>query len=127
MRILTSTIAAAFLSTSVIGSAFAIQNTIKMPPDPEFVREKIERLYRLEQAFLACDHVRLTGRDLKKLDEAISEVEFSSGLTAAELEGIYAQVETAASDTQAKFCSDMSDVPGEIRAIRASELRHTIR
>jgi len=122
MRILTHTIAAAFLATSFIGSAFAVQNSAKMPPDPELVREQIERLYRLEQAFLACDHVRLTGHDLKKLDEAISEVELASGLTESELEGIYAHVETASSDTQVKCWSDMSDGPGEIRAIPASEL-----
>ncbi len=123
MRILTTTLFAAFLASATIGSAAADQNVSSIARNPELAREQIERLYRLEQAFLACDEVRLTGHDLKKLDDAIAEFEDTSGLAESELETIYQQVEAAASDAPGNFCADMTNVSGEIRAIPVSESR----
>jgi hypothetical protein len=122
MRILNTTIFAAFIAISFMGVARA--DEISGNPvlrDPEQVREQIERLYRLEQAFLACDQVRMTGQDLKRLDDAIADIEMTSGLPASDFESIYDQVEKAATESPDAFCSAMSDATGDLRAMPISE------
>ncbi len=84
---------------------------------PEQIREQIEHLYRLEQAFLVCDHVRVTGVDLTRLDDAIADAELTSGIAEAELETIYEQVEKSAGKHQDAFCSAMTDAVRNIREL----------
>lgn len=121
MHMLKTAFFASFFATTLVGAAMADRNASTSLRNPEIAREQIERLYRLEQAFLACDNVRLTGQDLKRLDDAISEFELTSGLAASDLETIYEQVEAAATDAPGNFCADMQDVTGEIRSIPVSE------
>lgn len=111
---------AAFCGMASINLALAAEKMVDIVRDPEQTREQIERLYRLEQAFLVCDQVRLTGHDLKRLDSAIAEFEHASGLAVEELESIYGQIEASVSASPSQFCSDMVDVADNIRAFPAS-------
>ena len=122
MRILKQSLFAAFLAIAATGVVRA-DNQANTPAvrDPEQVREQIERLYRLEQAFLVCDHVRVTGHDLARLDDAIAEFEETSGIPEKDLEAIYEQVENAAAESADAFCSEMTGAVGEIRAIPVAD------
>ena len=123
MRNLNRTIFAALLAVASTGAALAqAEFTTPALRDPEQMREHIERLYRLEQAFLTCDHVRVSGTDLKRLDSAIAELELASGLPSAELEVIYEQVEIAAV-AEGAFCAEMPDATRDIQAVSISEQR----
>ncbi len=123
MSTLKHTLFAAFLTFASTGSALSddkfSQTTVR---DPEQARELIERLYRLEQAFLQCSNVMMTGRELKQLDTAILEVELTSGIAGSDLESIYEQVENAASAPET-FCAGMTSAAMEVQAIPVMQQR----
>ena len=123
MRKLNRMLFAALLAVAPTGAALAQSEfTTPVLRDPEQLREHIERLYRLEQAFLTCDHVRVSGADLKRLDSAIAELELVSGLPSAELEAIYEQVEIAAV-AESAFCAEMPEATRDIQSVSISEQR----
>jgi YbbR domain-containing protein len=123
MRRIHRTLLAAFFATSLVSVANADNAAVNMPHHPEQMREQIERLYRLEQAFVTCEQVRMTGHDLKRLDDAIAEFEAISGLSENDLESIYEQVENAAAEKTEAFCADIPDFSADLRPEPASQQR----
>lgn len=121
MRTLHRPFLAAVLAILTGTAAFAGAPTTNFGQDPEHAREQIERLYRLEQAFLTCDRISMTGHDLKRLDEEISEAEYASGLPSSELEALYEEVETAAAQSPENLCADPAATGDALRAIPASK------
>lgn len=120
MRTFHMTSLALVLSVLAGTAAFAGSGAAQIAQHPEHAREQIERLYRLEQAFLACEQISMTGHDLKRLDDAINEAELASGLSSAELETLYEEVERTAVQSPENLCADAGVSDEMLRAIPAS-------
>jgi type II secretory pathway pseudopilin PulG len=82
-------------------------------------RELLTDLYRLDLAIDRCDQVQPSGREMVRLENAITFVEKKLALSADTLDEVYAKIEYETEADKNDFCSAMTNAVDAIRKIPA--------
>jgi hypothetical protein len=82
-------------------------------------RELLTDLYRLDLAIDRCDQVQPSGREMVRLEDAITYVEKKVALSADTLDEVYAKIEYETEADKNEFCSAMTNAVDAIRKIPA--------
>ncbi|MDF2118757.1 hypothetical protein PY365_24605 [Roseiarcaceae bacterium H3SJ34-1] len=98
--------------------AFAQDATQDNVPDTNW-RELLTDLYRLDLAIDRCDQVQPSGREMVRLEDAITYVEKKLALSPDTLDEVYAKIEYETEADKNDFCSAMTNAVDAIRKIPA--------
>jgi len=82
-------------------------------------RELLTDLYRLDLAIDRCDQVQPSGREMVRLEDAITYVEKKVALSADTLDEVYAKIEYETEADKNDFCNAMTNAVDAIRKIPA--------
>jgi len=86
--------------------------------DPNW-RELLADLYRLDLAIDRCDQVQPSGREMVRLEDAITYVEKKLALSSDTLDEVYAKIEYETEADKNDFCNAMINAVDAIRKIPA--------